>query len=486
MLPQTGDGNMLLHLTTLPGTSLPEMDRVTGRMVAELRTVPGVASVGAHIGRAVTSDQTVDVNSAELWLTTRAGTNPSTLQRSVSRIARGYPGVSSSLVTYPADRVETAASSSGQDLVVRVFGQDYAAMSATAAKLKDAIAGVDGVRSPAVQEVPQQPTAQIEVDLAAAQKYGLRPGDVRRAATTLTSGLTVGNLYDEARIFDVVVLGTPATRANLTTLGDMLIDTPSGHQVALKEVAKVTVGPQSAAIVHDEVMRSMDVVASVAGRSPSAVAAGVRAATAKVPMPEGMHIQVLGAATVRHADARRVLAWTALIVMLIFLVLQAATASWSRSVVLLLVIPLGAAGGVLTAPLAGGVRTAGALAGLFAALALTARTALVLVNRIGDLERAEPDQAGRPAAIAAASERAVPVLRGAMVTAGVMVPAVVLGGLPGVEILRPIGVTVLGGLVTSVFVTIFVIPALCGALPGPRPPSPVTEAAEPAREPVHA
>ena len=175
------------------------------------------------------------------------------------------------------------------------------------------MSSVPDIRQAHLVPIAMQPTIKVQVDLAAAQRYGLRPGDVRREATTLASGLTVGNLYEQAKVFDVVVLGGPTTRHDLTGLEGIKIDTPSGEQVRLGDVAKVSVGTEPASIVHNEVMRSVDVVADITGRNAGAVVANVQAAVSSVPMPAEAHLQVFSPAAdqqsdpapVRHRVARR-------------------------------------------------------------------------------------------------------------------------------------------------------------------------------------
>ena len=199
-----------------------------------------------------------------------------------------------------------------------------------------------------------QPTIKVEVDLAAAQRYGLRPGDVRREATTLASGLTVGNLYEQAKVFDVVVLGVPTTRHDLTGLEGIKIDTPSGEQVRLGDVAKVSVGTEPASIAHNEVMRSVDVVADITGRNAGAVVANVQAAVSSVPMPAEAHLQVFSPAADQQL-AQRGFAIVSLAALIgIVLILQAATGRWRHAAALILLAPLGAVGAVLVAPVTGG------------------------------------------------------------------------------------------------------------------------------------
>lgn len=467
-LPELRDRDLLVEVTTAPGTSLPETTRITDRMAAELRGVPGVAKVGAHVGRAVTSDSVGDVSAAEIWLTLSEGAGWTAARDRIAAVVAGYPGVRSRVQNYDADRVAAALAGASDDVVVRLYGQDVAAMKATADQVRDRISRVGGIRDARVRTAPMQPTARVEVDLAAADRYGLRPGDVRREATTLVSGLTVGNLYEQAKVFDVVVLGTPAARANLTGLADVRIGTPSGDQVRLGDVARVTVRAEPASIIHDQVQRSVDVVASIQGRGAAAVAADVRRAVDDVAMPPETHLQVLGAATVRQADLRRVLVWTLAAVLLALLVLQAAVGSWRRAALLTLLVPLGVTGGVLSAPLVGGVATAGGVAGLFAVLALTVRSSLVLTRRMVELEQVDGLAPGLLAAATAARERVVPVLRTALAVAVLLLPAALLGDRAGLEVLRPFAVTVLGGLVSSVLLTLFVLPAVCGLAHPPR------------------
>src|SRR5262249_55547566 len=201
---------------------------------------------------------------------------------------------------------------------------------------------VAGVADPVMRPMPLQPTVDIEVKLAAAERYGLRPGDVRRDVTTLTSGLIVGNLYEQSKIYDVVVWGQPQVRGNLTELGNLLIDTPSGGQVRLKDVASLTMRPEPAAIIHDDVLRSMDVTATVTG-DPADVTAAVRAAVAKVAMPYEYHAEVLGNATTRQDDALRGMAYGGVALAGAFLLLQAGVGRWRRAGLALVSLPLSAA-----------------------------------------------------------------------------------------------------------------------------------------------
>jgi len=457
LLPALQDRNLLLQLQTVPGTALPEMDRITAAASRELRALPGVSSVGAHVGRAISSDQLVNVNSAEIWVTLDGAADYDRSKAAIAAAVHGYPGVRTHLVDYPATRIAQVASGQADDLIVRVYGPDLNVLQDKAQQVRAMLAHVPGVSTPVVRVAPRQPTVDIRVNLAAAQKYGLRPGDVRREATTLTSGLIVGNLYEQSKIFDVVVWGTPGSRSDLTELGNLLIGTPSGRMVPLKSVATVAIRPEPAAITHDDVLRDVEVAAKVTG-DPGAAVAAVQQRLAAVPMPYEYHAEVFGNAATAHAGLLRALGYTAAALIGIFLLLQAAVASWRRAGLLMLALPLSVAGGVLTAPLAGGLWGIGSLAGLIAVLALAIRSSVVLGYRIRARERA--GVTGPQTVLEVARERTVPVLQSVLITAAMLAPLAILGTQPGLELLHPMAVTMFGGLVSLLLVQLFVLPAL--------------------------
>jgi Cu/Ag efflux pump CusA len=491
LLPQLQDRNLLVRVSTVPGTSLPEMERVTAAASQALRAVPGVQGVSAHVGRAIGSDQIVDVNSAEMWVTLSGQADYGQSRSAVEAALRGFPGLRAEVGSYPDDQVARLLAAQKDDIIVRVFGADLPTLAAKARQLQAVLAAVPGVARPTVRPMPEQPVVDVKVDLAAAQRYGLRPGDVRRDVTTLTSGLIVGNLYEQSKIYDVVVWGQPQVRSNLTELGNLLIDTPAGGQVALKNIASLTLRPEPTAIVHDDVLRSMDVTATVTG-DPQDVAAAVRAAVATVPMPYEYHAEVLGNATVREGDDLRAAAYGAVAVIAVLLLLQAGVGRWRRAGLALVSVPLAVVGGLFTAMSAGGMWSTASLAGLFAVLALAVRAAILLARRIqaaeghgadgydGDEANAAKTADARAAVVTAARERAVPLAQSALAVAALLLPAAIAGTQPGLEFLHPFAMTTLGGLASLILVQGLVLPALL-MLTAERPGQDAPEAADVAR-----
>ena len=172
-----------------PGTSLPEMNRVTGLVVQELRAIPGVRNVGAHVGRAISSDQSTDVNGGEIWVNLDPAVDQQTAVAAIQEVVDGYPGLHREVLTYSDERLREILSGSPDAAVVRLYGQDLGILRAKAEEVRTLIGGIEGVVDPHVSTLIEEPNVEIEVDLAKAQEAGVKPGDVRRAAATLLSGM---------------------------------------------------------------------------------------------------------------------------------------------------------------------------------------------------------------------------------------------------------------------------------------------------------
>ena len=457
-LPTAQDRSLIVEVETAAGTSLPEANRITAAMSSDVRAVPGVRSVSVLVGRAITSDRAVDVNSAELWVSVRESAEYTATIDKVRGALEGYPGVRHKVLTYQQQRLAAADTDTERPLVVRVFGPDLAVLKAKAEEVRRSLAGIDGVQDPRVELPAEAAVLQIQVDLAAAQRYGIRPGDVRRASATLLSGLLAGNLYENQEVFDVVVWGTPASRENLASVGSLPIDTPSGGYVPLRDVATVRMATSPPVIKHEDVSRYVDVTADVGGRGLGSVQRAAAARVQTLAFPLEHHAEVLD-----QPGRRSGTAWIPLLALTalagLFLLLQASTGTWRIAAMLLVLLPLAALGGALSAALTGGLESVGALIGLLVGLGVMVRNGLLQVDRYLRLT-AEGGTDLRTVVIQGTRERVVPVLFTASVLAAAVLPFAILGNAAGVEILRPLAAVVLGGLVTSTVVSLFVLPAL--------------------------
>ena len=434
------------------------MTRIAGRVSDELKSIPGVSNVGAHIGRAVFGDQIVDVNSSELWVSIDPGANYDRTRAAIQAVVNGYPGLQHNVQTYLNERSsDVVARSNDTTRRARVWRRLGYPRARRQRRWNKAIVGVKGVVASHAKLPVQQPTLEIEVDLAAAQRYGIKPGDVRRAAATMLSGLQVGNLFEEQKVFDVVVWSTPDTRTSLTSIQDLMIDTPSGGHVRLGDVASVRIAAIPNVIRHDAVSRYVDVAARVKGRSLGAVASDVESRLQAIQYPLEYRAEVLGNYAQQQADQTRLITLVIAALIGVFFLLQAALGSWRLAILAFLTLPSALVGGLLASR---GVLSLGSLAGFLLVLGIAARNGIMLINHFQHLERYEGETFGAAMVVRGARERLSPIL---VTTLGIglgLVPALILGDIPGLEIVRPMAIVVLGSLVTLTLLNLFVVPAI--------------------------
>jgi CzcA family heavy metal efflux pump len=460
MLPAFQDRDLLIHWEAAPGTSLPEMTRITTLVSQELETVPGVRNVGAHVGRAITSDQSAGVNAGELWVSLEPTANYTATVAAVRDVVDGYPGLTRDVITYPEQRIRDVLTGQSDAVVTRLYGQDYAVLAAQAEKIREHIAGIDGVVDPHVTAPVDEPTLEIEVDLAKAQEFGVKPGDVRRAAAALLSGMEVGNLFDEQKVFEVVVWGAPQTRHSLTSINNLLIDTPDGRHVRLGDVAKVDLVPSPANIEHDAVSRYVDIGADVQGRAVSDVAVEIDQVLASIELPREYHTELLGGYAQQDAAERQLLGFAIAAVIVIFLLLQAAFNSWTLAGLTFVSLPLALTGGLVAVFANGGMISLGALAGFLATLGIATRNAIVQIKTYQRLAQETGEPVSPALVMQGARERLAPIVATALATGLALAPLAVIGPVAGNEILHPMAVVILGGLVTATLVNLLVIPSL--------------------------
>jgi Cu/Ag efflux pump CusA len=459
MRPVLEERDVVVRLDAQPGTSLPAMDAITAQAVEELRALPGVDDVGAHVGRAIQSDQIVNVNSAEVWVGVDGSADYADTIGGIESVAAGLPEISTDVLTYSEQRVTEVLGRGDDEIVVRVYGANPEILASMAEEVRAAIEGVDGLDDPRVELPAEEPTIEVQPDIQAAERVGLAPGDIRRAATTLLSGLVVGNLFEEQKVFDVAVWGDPEIRQDVADVEELLIDTPSGELVRLSEVADVRVVPNRAVIRHESVESYVDVTGGVSDRSAGDVAADVEQAIEQVKFPLEHHAAVLGGFQ-EDADARsRVIAVMVAAAIAIFLLLQAAFASWRLAVLAFLALPMALTGGALAVLLTGGDVTLGSVAGFVAVLAVAARGLVALIRHYQRLQ-ADGDAFGADLVIAATRERILPIVTSTLAAAVVFIPFALGGGSAGFEIVGPMSIVILGGLVTSMLMNVVVVPAL--------------------------
>jgi CzcA family heavy metal efflux pump len=460
LTPELKDTDLLVRLSGSPGTSLPEMDRITALMSNEIRAIPGVLNVGGHAGRALLSDQVVGTEASELWLTIDPEADYEATRASIDEVVHGYPGLNRNVVTYPSARIDKVLSGSNDPVTVRVYGQDLGILRSKAEEVKQVLSGIDGIEDPRVATQSEEPTLEIEVDLDKAARYEIEPGDVRRAAATLLSGLTVGSLFDDQKVFDVVVWGTPEIRHDLSSVQDLMIDTPVGGQVRLGDVADVRIGSSPTVIRHVDVSRSIDVTAAVSGRDLGSVIDDVKQGLSQVEFPMEYHAAIVGDFEIGRAADRKALGFAIAVVVAILLLVQAAIGNWRLAALIFLMLPLSLAGAAVAALINGRVVSIGSIAGFLAILGLAARQAIMQIRHCQHLERQGGQTLGDELVRRGAGERFAGVLTSVFTMALMFVPLAIAGQIAGLEIVHPMAIVILGGLVSTTLLTLFVVPVL--------------------------
>lgn len=460
LLPSFKERDFLMHWVTDPGTSHSEMVRITTRASRELRSIPGVRNFGAHIGQAFAADEVVGINFGENWISISPDADYSKTVAAVTEMVEGYPGLYRDLQTYLKERIREVLTGSGEAIVVRIFGPDLDVLRAKAEEVRQAMIGIDGIVNLNKELIVEIPHVQVKVRLEDALRFGLKPGDVRRASASLMAGEEVGDVFVGGRTYDVNVWTAPSWRHSLDSIRQMLIDTPTGQRVRLHEVADVEILPTPNVIRREAGSRRMDVQANVAGRDLASVAQDVQRRLQQVALPLEYRAVLQGEFIELRAAQRGLSLFAILAAALIFLLLQLSFRSWRLATLSFLTLPSALVGGVMAAYLAGGVVSLGSLVGFLTVLGIAARNGIMMINHFQHLERYEGETFGLKLVLRGAHERLTPILMTTGATGLAILPLVIYGNLPGHEIEYPMAVVILGGLVTSTLLNLFVVPAL--------------------------
>jgi CzcA family heavy metal efflux pump len=459
-LPHFKEYDFLMHWVEKPGTSLDAMNRITIRASKELRAIPGVRNFGAHVGRAEVADEVVGVNFTELWISLDPTVDYAPTVAKIQSVVDGYPGLQRDLLTYLRERIKEVLTGASATVVVRIFGPDLDVLATKAAEVGKVIGGVAGAADVKVQALTLVPHVEIAYQAERAQQVGVSPASVRDTVATMLRGTKVGEVYDQQKVFDVVVWSTPETRSDLFALRRLPIELPGGGYAPLSSVADVAVLPTPNEITREGGSRRIDVTCNVRGRDLGAVARDIETALAGVKFDAGYHPEVLGEYAARERSQSRLLALGALSLLGILLVLHVDFGSMRMVALIALTIPFALIGGVASVFMSGGVLSLGSLVGFVTVLGIAARNGIMLVSHYRHLEHEEGVPFGPELALRGAEERLAPILMTALVTGLALVPIIAGGDRSGHEIEHPMAVVILGGLVTSTVLNLFLLPAI--------------------------
>ena len=460
-VPAFEERDLRIAVESAPGTSPSEMVRLMTLTSSDLQKIKGISGVAGQIGRAETGDQVVATNSGQLWVNIEAEADYDAVLVAIQSIIDASLGLEGSVQPYLTGRGIEAATEAPADLIVRIYGPELDILDVVSNDVKQVLSTVDGLVGLHVDSQPLEPQVEIEVDLAKAQLHGIKPGDVRRAAATYFAGIPVGNLFEEQKVFEVSVWSIPEVRGSLDNLDAVLVDKPDGTRVRLADVAEVRIVPIPILIQHDAASAYIDVVADVDGRTMDSVVSDVEVRLLQIDFPFEYNPQIRAIESQRQAARARMLAISVAALVGIFLLLQLTFDSWRLAFLGLLALPAALSGGVVAAAwLTDGVTSLGALAGLLAVLGIAARSGVLLISHCLVLEKDERMALDPELVLRGARDQFASVVLIAGITALALLPVLVLGGRTGLELVNPMGIVLLGGLITTTLVYLFLVPAL--------------------------
>jgi CzcA family heavy metal efflux pump len=459
-LPTFKERDFLTHWITAPGTSHPEEARITTEGTEALRAIPGVQTVGAHIGQAFLAEEVVGVNFGENWISVDPDADYDPTIAAIEETVGTYPGLLHEVETYLKETTEEVLTGTSQPIVVRINGPDLPVLREKADEVEEALSHIDGIDELHKDLQVDVPQVQVKVDLDKAQHYGVKPGDVRRAAGVLVSSEEVADIYQGGKTYEVQVWSTPKTRENLGSIEELLIDTPTGGHVRLGDIAEIRVAPTPNVVQRENQSRRIDVLAGVKGRDLGSVSRDVQSALSEIEFPLGYHAEMLGEFNERQQAQGRLLLFGVGSAIGVLLLLGAAFGNWKLAILSFLTLPSALVGGVLAAYAGDGVISLGSLVGFLTVFGIAARNGIMLISHFQYLEDHEGESFGPDLVLRGARERIAPILMTASAAALALVPLVVAGSIPGNEIEHPMAVVILGGLVTSTLLNLFIVPSL--------------------------
>ncbi|MDQ4137933.1 MAG: efflux RND transporter permease subunit, partial [Actinomycetota bacterium] len=483
LLPDFKERDFLMHWVTQPGTSAPEEVRISQRACQELLEIEGVRNCGAHIGQAYNGDEVYGVYFGENWISIDPAVDYDATLKKVQEVVQGYPGIRRDVQTYLKERIREVLTGASNAVVVRLYGDDLEQLRETAEDIEEAFLEIPGAIDEHISLQVDVPQLEVTVDLAAAQEHGLKPGDVRRAAATLVAGEEVGDVFRDGKAYDVQVWSPVEVRSDVSAIRNLPIDTPSGDVIPLSAVADVSLQATPNTIERANNSRRIDIEANVEEGKLASVVAAMEESLREIDMPPGFHAEIIGEYEEREAATNRLLLLAVGAVIVIYLLLQAAFASWRLATLILLTLPVALVGGVVAAFVTGAVLSLGSIVGFLTVMGIAARNSILLINHCQHLERYEGETFGRQLVMRGAAERLSPILMTTLATGLALVPLVVMGEVPGHEIEHPMAVVILGGLLTSTLLNLFVLPSLYLRFAKPRSERPTPPPGKPAVAP---
>jgi CzcA family heavy metal efflux pump len=460
-LPDFNEGSLTLSAVTLPGTSLEESDRLGHRIEKTLLSFPEVVSTARRQGRAELDEHAQDVNSSEIDVRLRMkqrskGELLAALRKELSTI----PGMVIVIGQPLSHRIDHMLSGTRAAIAIKLFGDDLHQLRVSAEEIRKVTAKVEGAVDVSTEQQVDIPQLLVRFDRERISRYGLRTGELAELVEIVFAGEKVSQVLDGQRTYDLVVRYPDAERADPEAIGNTLIDTPGGAKVPLKMLATIRedLGPN--VITRENAQRKIVVMANVGDRDLRGVIEEIREGIEReVKLPQGYYV-VYGGQFESESDASRTISFLGIFVVAgIFLLLFLAFRSVRTALLIMVNLPLALIGGVVAVFLGGGVLSVASLVGFVTLFGIATRNGIMMLSHYEHLQR-EEGASLEEAVVRGSLERLSPILMTALCAGLALIPLVLAGEKPGNEIQAPMGVVILGGLLSSTALNMLVVPAL--------------------------
>ena len=458
-LPAFNEGSLTINVSTLPGISLEESDRM-GRITEELLlSIPEIQTVGRKTGRAELDEHALGVNVSEIeapFVLDKRSKDK--MIEEVREKLSSLPGVNIEIGQPISHRIDAMLSGTRANIAIKLFGTDLNRMFLLGNRIKEAIQDVKGIADLNVEQQVERPQLKIEPRRELLAKYGISLPAFADIVKVLLAGEVVSQVYEGNQSFDLMLKVGDSGRESIEKIKDLLIDA-GGRKVALSDVAKITSSTGPNTINRENVMRKIVISANVSGRDLRGVVEDIRQTIdEEITLPEGYHIEYGGQFESEQAASRTLFITSIFSILVIFLLIFSQFKSVTQSLVVILNLPLALIGGVCAIALTGGVLSIPGIIGFISLFGIATRNGMLLISRYNDLRN--EGFGVRESIMTGSLDRLNPILMTALTSGLALIPLALGGDLPGNEIQSPMAKVILGGLLTSTFLNGFIIPIM--------------------------
>lgn len=456
-LPPFNEGSFTINISTLPGISLEESDKIGRNAEKALLYIPEIKAVGRKTGRAELDEHALGVNNSEIEAPfVLDGRSKDEVLADIRNKLKALPGVNIEVGAPITHRIDAMLSGTRASIAIKLFGSDLNKMFSIGNQIKETIEDVEGIADLNVEQQVERPQLKIEPKREMLGKYGITMPEFREMVSTLLAGEPVSQVYEGNKSFDLVLRVDDESRESAYKIKNMAVDA-NGRKVPLGNIANVTSSAGPNTINRENVSRKIVISANVAGRDLVSVVNDIQNKIEnEIKLPEGYNVEYGGQFESEKEASRTLLVTSLLSVLVIFMLLYNQFRSTIQSAVVLLNLPLALIGGVVSIWMTNGVISIPAIIGFISLFGIATRNGMLLISRYNDLQN--EGMSAIDSVMRGSVDRLNPILMTALTSALALIPMVIGGDLPGNEIQSPMAIVILGGLFTSTLLNGFVIP----------------------------